>query len=647
VEADARPDLERLLAVSRDLLAVSDADGRYVLVRGGWTRLLGYEPSELEGREYREFLHPDDVDRTLAFVADAMAAGRPLEGFTNRLRAKDGSYRHARWFAEAAGDGYWYACAEDVTESVDAYAELESQRELMAQTEAVSRLGSWRLSLANGTVQWSDEMYELFGIDKASFTGDPSDAVARAVHPDDQAMVDALTEGVLVGGSPVTAEYRIVKPDGTFRWVRAQGAQELGADGAPVALVGYVQDITERKAAEEALQSSEKRYRELFESMLEGLAVCEMLYDEDGTPVDWVYLEVNDMFEPLSGLKDVVGKRVTEIIPGIRETNPDLFELYARAARDGVKGSIETDLPQLGLSLRIAVYNAGPDRFIAVFEDIAERRRAQSEIRVLNESLEARVSQRTAELESANAELQRANARLAQANAELDEATRAKNDFLASMSHELRTPLNSILGFSGTLLQGMAGELTNEQRRQLAMINNSGRHLLDLISRVLDLAKIESGLDVPELEELDPVEVAHEMVETIRPLAEEKGLRVLFHADPAAATVTADRRRLCQILLNLLGNAVKFTDAGSVELSVEPEGRGASFIVRDTGRGIAEGELGRIFEDFYQGASPDGGKIAGTGLGLAVSQRLAFSMGGRIEADSREGEGSTFTLRLS
>ncbi len=260
--------------------------------------------------------------------------------------------------------------------------------------------------------------------------------------------------------------------------------------------------------------------------------------------------------------------------------------------------------------------------------------------------LDERVRQRTAELAAASLDLTQANMGLEATITQLDEAMRAKSEFLASMSHELRTPLNSILGFSGVLLLGLAGPLNEEQARQLTMVRNAGRHLLGLVNEVLDLAKIESGQLQPSIAPFDVGELVKRVGETVQPLGDEKDLKVTCIGPKKPVTMWSDSMRVEQVLINLLGNAVKFTDRGSVTISAEREDDSVAFTLSDTGRGIPNEDLARVFDEFYQVTPADGGKSSGTGLGLPVSKRLAAMLGGTISVRSQVGVGSTFSLRL-
>ena len=231
-------------------------------------------------------------------------------------------------------------------------------------------------------------------------------------------------------------------------------------------------------------------------------------------------------------------------------------------------------------------------------------------------------------------------------NAQLEQVSRAKDTFLANMSHELRTPLNAIIGFTGTLLMELPGPLTNDQARQLRTVEQSGRHLLAIINDLLDLAKIESGSVELDLEPVDCTSVIGSVMTSLRPLADEK--RLGFEADVPTepVIVRSDSRALGQILINLVGNGIKFTDSGSVRVALQAQPAcGPSIVVSDTGPGMSDDELQRIFTAFERGRTARRGH-EGTGLGLHISHKLADLIGARISVESTAGAGSTFTLTL-
>jgi signal transduction histidine kinase len=225
-------------------------------------------------------------------------------------------------------------------------------------------------------------------------------------------------------------------------------------------------------------------------------------------------------------------------------------------------------------------------------------------------------------------------------------ADRLKSTFLATMSHELRTPLNSIIGFTGIILQGMAGPLNEEQTRQLGMVQNSARHLLALINDVLDISKIESGQLEIASEPFDMRKVIEKVVGIVTPLAERKGLALTVQATPEVGQIVSDQRRVEQILYNLLSNAVKFTDKGDVRIESEISGDRLVTRVMDTGIGIKSEDMGKLFQTFQQIETGLALHNEGTGLGLSISRRLVELLGGEISAESEWGKGSTFSFTL-
>jgi signal transduction histidine kinase len=237
-----------------------------------------------------------------------------------------------------------------------------------------------------------------------------------------------------------------------------------------------------------------------------------------------------------------------------------------------------------------------------------------------------------------------------QINRQLEQASQAKDRFLASMSHELRTPLNAIIGFTGTLLMKLPGPLTTTQAHQLTTIQTSARHLLALINDLLDLAKIESGKVELKLVPIVCQDAIAEVVASLRPLAEQKGLTFTVIAPEEPLVVPSDQRALSQILINLVNNAIKFTDTGEVRVTLAREAVDErpqmTIRVTDTGIGIKAADQAKLFEAFAQASAVDGRRREGTGLGLHLSQKLALLLGGRITFQSAAGLGSTFTFEL-
>lgn len=248
-------------------------------------------------------------------------------------------------------------------------------------------------------------------------------------------------------------------------------------------------------------------------------------------------------------------------------------------------------------------------------------------------------------LQQAHAELHSMNAELRSALVAAQHANKVKSAFLAAMSHELRTPLNSIIGFSGTLLQGLAGQLSDEQRKQLGMVSKSARRLLHLVIDVLDISKIEAGEMTVKCAPFDLQASIAKAIATVRPSAQAKGLALVDEASDCG-WAHGNARRVEQILLNLLGNAVKFTETGTVTLSVTRDSTQVTVTVTDTGIGIRQEDLASVFESFRQIDDGLARVHEGAGLGLTLCERMAALMGGEVKVQSEVGVSSRFSLSL-
>nr|WP_254330422.1 ATP-binding protein [Corallococcus exiguus] len=281
---------------------------------------------------------------------------------------------------------------------------------------------------------------------------------------------------------------------------------------------------------------------------------------------------------------------------------------------------------------------------VTVFHDrteVLERARLLERVKEVSSELEARVQSATAELAEQNEKLRRQAIQLEQASA-------AKSQFLANMSHEFRTPLNAILGYTNMLLQGVSGEMTPPQRRNLTRIDSNGRHLLEVINEILDITRIEAGRMPLHLSDFGIPELLQEVMAEMDPIIARSKLTVDTRLDDGLPGVWSDRQKVKQIVLNLLSNALKFTHEGGVHVVVEYQNATGTVAisVKDTGIGIDVSNQEKIFEDFQQVDSSPTRAYGGTGLGLSICRRLASMLGGRVSLQSAPGEGSTFTLHF-
>jgi PAS domain S-box-containing protein len=379
-------------------------------------------------------------------------------------------------------------------------------------------------------------------------------------------------------------------------------------------LVALAIEAKERFTKQEALRQREALFRAIFECSSVGIG----LVDIKGRVVD-----VNSKLCQMLGYpkQELCKKKITDFLP-LEELQKDL-EAYQQIVT-GVRDRLELEKPFLHqnqqlvwthLSISLIPGNNGePEFFLAIVEDITERKQAEIKLRQAKEAVEA--------------------------------GSRAKSEFLATMSHELRTPLNAIMGLSQLLQQKMIGNLNEQQTKYVNCIYSSGEHLLALINDILDLSKVEAGKEELLLLPLQVEDLCNSVISTVRERALEKGLQIFLEIDKDAKTLIADDRRSKQMLLNLLTNAIKFTFKGSVSLEVRKVQKGIFFIVTDTGIGIEASQFKHLFEPFKQLDSRLNRHFEGTGLGLALTRKLARLHGGDVTVTSTFGEGSKFSLFL-
>jgi PAS domain S-box-containing protein len=405
----------------------------------------------------------------------------------------------------------------------------------------------------------------------------------------------------------------------------------IGLAMANARQMARIQDeIQERTEAEKALRTSENKYRNLVERANDGIVIIQ----------DGLIRYANPSAIALSGQApaDFIDQPFTAYLHPEEKTK--IKELYNRRVAGGATASIyETIFVRKDGQLVYAEVNAGLTAYqerpadLVFIRDITERKQAQEALKRAYDQLEIKVAERTAEL--------------AVAKERAEESDRLKSAFLAAMSHELRTPLNSIIGFTGIILQQLVGPLNDEQLKQLTMVQDSAHHLLSLINDVLDLSKIEAGQLAVAAEDFDLRDTIHKAVGRVTPLAQQKHLPINVQIADMVNTITSDRRRVDQILLNLLNNAIKFTPSGQVTLSCEADTQWITIHIQDTGIGIAPGDADKLFKAFQQIETGLSRRFEGTGLGLSICKKLVELLGGRIHAYSAGlGQGTTFTFTL-
>jgi len=506
---------------------------------------------------------------------------------------------------EANGKRYgWVALATDVTERKQAEEELREAEERYRDL----------FESANDLIQSVTPDGHFLYVNKAwrEALGYSEQEVANLelwdiIHPDSISHCREVFQKIMSNKTVSGIEAIFVTKDGKSITVEGNANCRF-EEGKPVATRGIFRDITERKRVEEELRIKDSA----IASSINAIAIADL----EGN-----LTYVNPSFLALWGYDDdkaVLGKssvefwqmrnKATEVVDALRTSGSWLGELVAKR-KDGSTFDV-----QLSASM-VTDEEGKPICMMASFVDITERKRVQQALQEKTRQLAA--------------------------------ASQAKSKFLASMSHELRTPLNAVIGFSELMLDGVPGEINDEQRDCLNDILSSGQQLLNLINDVLNLSKIEAGRMELKLENLNLADVINDVVQTVKPMLDENRHKIGVSVGEGLPQVHAEKRRLRQILLNLLSNAIKFTPpGGKLGIKVTRNGDWCQVSVVDNGIGIKEEDQERVFEVFTQVATLPKEKEGGTGLGLALTKQFVESIGGRIWVESQYGKGSKFTFTL-
>jgi PAS domain S-box-containing protein len=603
--------LRGLIESSVDGLVTVDPDGFVTDVNEQMCRMTGYPREELIGSVFkRYFTEPDraelGVRRTLAegvatnyeLVVESKSGRKATVSFNASVfRAPDGAVQGV------------FASARDISEQARLQVQLAEQQVYNRSLIEASADALFAIAPEGVVTDVNEEATRLTGYSRKHLVGS-----RFADYFTDPAEASAGVQKTFKDGRVVGYELVLVTRQGRRITVSFSAGVFTDASDQPLGILAGAREITEQKQLEQQLRESQTYTRSLIESNIDALVTTDPL---------GVVTDVNQQMEALTG--ENREKLIGSLFKGYF-TEPDRAEDGVRLTlREGKVTDYELTARRRDGRETVVVYNAASlyDRdgklqgIFAAARDVTERKRFERELQLKND------------------ELQRAQ---------------GKDRFLASMSHELRTPLNAILGFTGTMLMGLPGPLNDEQRSQLQTVQSSARHLLSIINDLLDLARIEEGKWEGEFNPVACQAVAEEVAASLGPLARDKGLEFAIVAPDEELTVVTDRRALNQILINLVSNAIKFTDEGAVGLEIrERTAEGVSavaFDVIDTGVGIQNEDQAKLFRAFEQLKKYGTAPHEGTGLGLYISQRLASQLQGSISFESEFQKGSVFTLTL-
>ena len=482
----------------------------------------------------------------------------------------------------------------------------------------------------------------------------------RAVEMNNLLFTSFLSRAAMVGGGTRGGEGRelsLVDPDEGGDLLFEVLAHPLGERVGPEdAVLSVLRDVTDLRRASHELERQVQRVRQAevkaagerdrLNLILENVA-DPILVTDNASKI----ILMNEQAERLFEVSDAgsAPRRQQHAVRGNDTHFTTFISDFLLSTERSTQARMTLTEPSTGAMLPVEVVagkilneRGEPIAVVSALHDLrqqVENERLYEELKRLNMDLEDRIRAATAHLEEQNAQL------LWQAH-EVEKANRLKSEFLASMSHELRTPINAIVGYAALLLEGMFGPLSEQQRDPLDRTRSAADHLRALIDDILDLAKIEAGKMQFSLEPLSLADVVREASQQMEPMVRRKNLSYTVDVAPGTPTVVSDRTRLKQVLLNVLSNAMKFTNRGGVSVVVRPHAMGVRVDINDTGIGIKPEHLSVIWEDFRQVDQSRTREFGGTGLGLSITRKLVERLGGKISVESIVGVGTTFTIML-
>ena len=602
---------------SPELAEIFGIDADYPHTAAGWLNLI----------------HPDDRERMERYLNEqVLGQHQPFDAHYRIIRRGSEVWVHGTGELRIDAQGAvarMFGTIQDISERIALELELRSSESSLREAQAIAHLGSWTCDLRRDLLTWSDEVYRIFGLPREQVVN--LARFAESVHPDDRERVMALWQAAL-RGEPYDCVHRILI-NGEVRWVRERAKIRFAPDGEPLSAVGTVQDISEQRTFEESLRKLSLAIEQTPNSIL---------ITNTRQTIEYV----NEAFVQSTGYSraEAIGQTPVLLRSGLTPaaTYESLNQALARGdiwrgefvnrRRDG------TTFEALAIISPVRQPDGRVTHFLSIEEDISEKKRIQAELERHRLHLETLVSERTIQL--------------LQASEQAAAANRAKSTFLANMSHEIRTPMNAIMGLTHLALRDPA--LTPELHQRLTKVDTATRHLLSVINDILDISKIEAGKLQLEDSDFSISRLLTTSRELVAERATAKNLSLACEIDPALPDhLRGDPLRFQQILVNFLANAVKFTEHGSIVitlrlLSKDDDGYLVRCAVSDTGIGITPEVQSRLFKPFEQADTSTTRRFGGTGLGLAISCRLAQAMGGDIDVDSQPGKGSTFwfTARL-
>ena len=614
-----------LILNSTDIITIVDASGRIIYDSPSAEQILGYKKNERVNRNAFDFMHPEDKKTILSEFEKIIKNGGISKSFQFRYKHKNGNWVYLESVANNLLDNKLIngivINSRDVTIRWKAEESLRRSQHFSKTIAESIPMSLYIFDLVKKEYIYSNrDILKLLGYSEEEVEKDRDKLMVRIIHSGDVAKNDDRLRRfyTLRDGQIVETEYRLKHADGQWRWFYSRDLIfSRTEDGSPKQILGTAQDITDRKEAEGELRKSEEKYRTVVDN------VNEIIFKTDDKG-NWKFL--NPAWTDITGfsISESINKSFKDFI------YTEDIDLYSRMFSKLIKTKKEyskyeiriltknKDYKWLEAKTSLSYDSSGNiEGFFGTLTDITERKLVEQEL--INAKNEAEI------------------------------AANVKSEFLATMSHEIRTPLNGIIGMTGLLLET---NLNNKQKEFVETVRVSGDTLMTLINDILDFSKIESGKMELEEQPFEVISCIEDAFDLFASKAAQKGIDLLYLVDPNVPSfILGDVTRLRQILVNLVSNAIKFTEKGEVFISVnkfssDEKFAELQFSVKDTGLGIPIEKIEKLFKAFSQVDSSTTRRFGGTGLGLAISSRLVNFMGGRMWVESKIDKGSTFYFTI-